>query len=504
MSTAPLRPEATPPAPTVPFRWHRSMVDVVLGPPDLGPASGGARTFVGVSTDTRTLREGELWVALGGARFDGNDFAGSALEKGAGGLVLRHDPAGSPSGAPPGLPVEEGASFPIPVWLVEDPLVALGRLARARRDALGVPVFAITGSTGKTTTKEYLRAALEARGPVHATRANENNRVGVPRTLLATPPGVRAVVLELGTSEPGEIAALVRIADPDVAVLTTVDATHLEGLGSLEGVMEEKLDLVRGLRPGVPVIVGSDPAELAPRVRALRPGSPVVVAGLQEGARWRGTVTSLDARGRPTLEVASPDDGTAEVTLSIPGRAPAVNAVLALAAAQAVGLPLRETAPRLSAVEPEGMRGRVRTLAGIQVLEDCYNANPRSTRAALDLVSELPAGGRRGAVLGSMLELGTSSREHHARVLEHARALRPPLDLLVLVGEFARAAGQLEPGSKASGGPVEVRVETVAEAAGVVDEWLREGDLLLLKGSRGMQLEGIVTHLQATRAREAN
>ncbi|TVP77869.1 MAG: hypothetical protein EA352_02925 [Gemmatimonadales bacterium] len=514
MNPAPRSPESTPPAPTGPFRWHRSTVDVVLGPSEPATGTGVPRGFTGISTDTRTLRDGELWIALSGPRFDGNEYARRAVELGAGGLVLRRDPE-SPNGMPPVL---RDASVSVPVWLVDDPLASLGRLARARRDALGVPVVAITGSTGKTTTKGYLRAALEAWGPIHATRANENNRVGVPHTLLATPTGVHAVVLELGTSEPGEIRALTRMVDPDLAVLTTVDPTHLEGLGSLEGVMEEKLDLIRGLRPGVPVVVGADPAELAGRVRALRPDSPVTVAGMagmagsaepagtgdatgdphREGmVHWEGTVTEMDDRGRPTLQVRGPDteSGTEPVHVELPlvGRAASVNAVLALAAARTLGLEPVQTAHRLAGVPVEGMRGRVRTVGGITLVEDCYNANPRSTRAALDLLAELPAPGRRIAVLGSMLELGEASGEHHARVLEHARSLRPAPDLLVLVGEFVGAARGSEPGPE---GPRELHAGSAAGAAALLAGELEAGDVLLLKGSRGVRLEEVSRWLE--------
>lgn len=450
------------------FTWTDAAVREALDLPLTGPADGGdGAIYREVSTDTRTLGTDDLFVALVGENFDGHDFLDAAAEAGATGAVVSRDvtpPAG------------------MTLYPVEDTLVALGRLARFRRRALDAPVVGLTGSSGKTTTKEFLRAALGAGFRVHATRGNLNNRIGVPLTLLATPADAQVVVVEMGTSEPGEIAALAGIVEPELALLITVGESHLEKLGSLEGVVREKLDVFSTLPPEGRALVGDTPAFLVDRVRES--GRPVAVAGLSEVAddRYRPGHLEVDAGGRYRFRWHGHP-----VSLQVPGRHMAYNAVLALAVADLVGVDPGAAAEAVSAVTPGGMRGEVREFGPLTVLVDCYNANPQSTRAALDTLAARTGEGPRTAFLGTMLELGEREAELHDRVLEYALSLG--LDRVVATGRFARALPEVDTA-------VLVREEDPEAAYEVLRPGLAAGGTLLLKASRGVRLEGLLPRLE--------
>lgn len=423
--------------------------------------------FEGVSTDSRSVRAGDLYVALVGERFDGHDFVADALAGGARGAVVSGPVAGEPSA---------------PLYPVEDTLLALGALAAYRRARLEVPVVGITGSAGKTTTKDLLRGALATSLEVHATRGNLNNRIGMPLTLLATPPDAQVVVLEMGTNEPGEIAALARIARPDVGVVITVGEAHLERLGSVQGVLDEKLDLLRNLAPEGRAVVGDEPSVLATAARETCPH--VWVAGWSEraDAHLRPEQVEVDAWGGHRFRWHGHT-----VTLGVPGRHAVVNALLALAVAQLLDVPAKAAAQGISGVEPGGMRGEVRRVGDLTLLVDCYNANPPSVRAALELLHG-HAGQRKVAVLGSMLELGEASERLHAEVLRHALALG--VDTVVATGAFASAAQSVGDG----------RVLAFAEwkdAYAPLRDLLEGDEVVLLKASRGVALEGMLPLLEA-------
>ncbi|GMV08049.1 MAG: UDP-N-acetylmuramoyl-tripeptide--D-alanyl-D-alanine ligase [Gemmatimonadota bacterium] len=423
--------------------------------------------FEGVSTDSRSVRAGDLYVALVGERFDGHDFVADALAGGARGAVVSGPVAGEPSA---------------PLYPVEDTLLALGALAAYRRARLEVPVVGITGSAGKTTTKDLVRGALATSLEVHATRGNLNNRIGMPLTLLATPLDAQVVVLEMGTNEPGEIAALARIARPDVGVVITVGEAHLEKLGSVQGVLDEKLDLLRNLAPEGRAVVGDEPSFLATAARETCPH--VWVAGWSEraDAHLRPEQVEVDAWGGHRFRWHGHT-----VTLGVPGRHAVVNALLALAVAQLLDVPAKAAAQGISAVEPGGMRGEVRRVGDLTLLVDCYNANPPSVRAALELLHG-HAGQRKVAVLGSMLELGEASERLHAEVLRHALALG--VDTVVATGAFASAAQGVGDG----------RVLAFAEwkdAYAPLRDLLEGDEVVLLKASRGVALEGMLPLLEA-------
>ena len=425
-------------------------------------------TFTGVSTDSRSVGEGDLYVALVGDRFDGHDFVGEALSKGAAGAVVQRPSAGDPG---------------VRIYRVADTLVALGALAAHRRRAVTAPVVAITGSSGKTTTKDFTAAALGAELRVHATRGNLNNRIGMPLTLLATPDEVEAVVLELGTNEPGEIRALAQIARPDIAVITTVGESHLEKLGSLEGVLDEKLDLLRNIAEGGRCVVGDEPPALAERARAI--ASSVRVAGWSDRADedLRPRDAEPDVFGRYAFDWKG-----VKVVAPMAGRHAVSNALVALAVAELVGVAPSSAARGLASAETGSMRGEVRRVGKLTLIVDCYNANPQSVRASIDVLEHQGREAERVAVLGTMLELGASSEELHRSVL--ADVLERDLDLVVATGGFAEAAAALETGD---------RVVTAPDWSAAYPELrarLRGDEVVLLKASRGVALEGIIPLLE--------
>lgn len=455
------------------FTWTDAEVRRALGL--AAGRSGPLADFTGVRTDSRKVKPGDLFVALVGESFDGHDFVAVAVAGGATGAVVSR-PAGQ------GKPRPGGVTY----YEVEDTLVALGRLAAHRRAALTVPVVGITGSVGKTSTKDFTRGALGAQLTVHATTGNLNNRIGLPMTLLTTPAEAEVVVLEMGTSEPGEIRALAEIARPTHGILTTVAESHLERLGSVEGVLEEKLDLVRGIAAGGTAVVGDTPAMLPERARALRPGTRVAGWTERADADLRPVDVRVDASGKHGFEWRGE-----RVALAVPGRHLVTNAILALAVAELLGVDPARAAAGVSAVQPGWMRGETTRVGGLTLLLDCYNANPASTRAALDLLELQASAPRRVAVLGSMLELGPGSDHLHAEVL--AYALTRGVDVVVATGLFASAAERI---AAVRGGPRLVAAETLAEAYPLLKAELRGEEVVLLKGSRGVALESLVPRLR--------
>ena len=451
------------------YVWTDGRVCAALG---LSPADDAQeRSFTRVSTDSRSVEPGELFVALTGEHFDGHDYVADALDKGALGAVVSRPVADVTPGA---------------LYEVEDTLVALGQLASHRRADLNGPVIGITGSSGKTGTKELTRGALAGSFRVHATPGNLNNRVGLPMTLLAAPDEAEVVVLEMGTNEPGEIGVLTAIAEPQIGVITTVSETHLEKLGSLEGVLAEKLALLEGLSDGAHAIVGDEPPSLREAAVGLRPGCRVAGWSDRADPDLQPERSEMDARGRWDFHWKGHP-----VSLKTPGKHAVQNALLALAVSEMLDVPPGEAAEGVSDVLPQGMRGEVRQLGALTLILDCYNANPQSTRAALDLLSDLPAGGR-VLFLGTMLELGDCSAELHDQVLRYVCAGR--IEHVVATGEFA-AAARSAPEVEAWPGLV---VHDEPEAAySALRPKLSGDETVLLKASRGVALERLVPQMEA-------
>ena len=445
------------------FRWSDASVRRALGL----PGGDATRLYEGISTDTRTLGPGDVFVALRGNRFDGHAFVAEAVAERCG-AVVSHRELGDCS---------------VPVYRVPDTLTALGDLALHRRERSSVPVVGITGSSGKTTVKDMTVRALSRSYDVHGTRANENNRVGVPLTILAMPELTTALVLEMGTSEPGEIAELARIARPTVGVVTTVSETHIERLRDLPGVLAEKLDLIRALGPAGTPIVGDEPAVLVGEARALRPD--VVVCGRSERAHpahrptallgWEDGTYSFRWRGHPAR-------------LRIPGAHSVDNALLALAVAHVLRVPQHEATAAVEAVFPGALRGEVREVGGLTLVVDCYNASAAGVLAAVTTLPMIGDEGRRVVVLGTMLELGERSAEIHRETL--AAVLELDLDLYVLAGAFARAAR----------GFADDRIQVAEELAELerrLPRMVGPGDKVLLKASRAVRLERVIPALES-------
>jgi UDP-N-acetylmuramoyl-tripeptide--D-alanyl-D-alanine ligase len=430
--------------------------------------------FAGVSIDTRTLAAGELFLAIRGPRHDGHDFLGEAAARGAAAAVVHRD-----APAPPGLALVR----------VADTTRALGDLGRHVRRLSAIPVVGVTGSVGKTTTKDMAAHLLAARGAVLKTEGNLNNQYGLPLTLLRLRPEHTAAVLELGMSAPGEIRDLSRLAEPDVAVLTRVAPVHLEFFPSVDAIAEAKAEILEGLRPGgTAVLNGDDPRVVRIgehfRGRVLWFGRDRRFDVSAEG--WRGTLFSQ----RFSLRVAG---RTVEVALPLPGPHFVVSFLAAAAAAHALGVSPEAMAGAAASLVPARHRGEVRRLGqGVTLLDDCYNSSPEALEAAVVALTLAPAG-RKVAILGDMLELGPTGPALHR---ERGRALAGRVNVVAGVGPLAKEilAGAREAGLAA--GALHAFADAAAAAAAVGD-LVREGDAVLVKGSRGVRLETVVDALVA-------
>jgi UDP-N-acetylmuramoyl-tripeptide--D-alanyl-D-alanine ligase len=420
----------------------------------------GSATFGRVWTDTRTIEPGDLFVALIGERFDAHDFLGDAVSRGAAGVVVSRTTAAKDLG--------------VPVFEVEDTLIALGALATFRRRAWNNPVVGVVGTNGKTSTKELIKAALGSALEVHATTGNLNNLIGVPLTLLATPDVADVAVVEMGTNQPGEVARLREIVKPNIVVVTSVAEEHLEGLGDLAGVLREELSAAQGVP--VAIVPASQPEVLeAALVRAER----VVAAGLASGD-VRATSWDIEPDGRGRLSV----DGV-EMTVPLRGVHNLRNSMLALAVAGELGISMADAGRGIAAMPVPPMRVSWERYGSATVINDAYNANPGSARAAIELLAHTGVGRQRVAVLGTMLELGPTTPALHDDVARDA--LVAGIELVAAVGEFALALGRIAPGD-----PRVITADDVESLWTKLSPRLAPDAVILLKGSRGMRLERLV------------
>jgi len=430
--------------------------------------------FSGVSTDSRTVRPGELFIALRGERYDGHAFAAEALRRGAAAALVSQ-------------PVEDGTGCLI---RVPDTLTALGRIAGAHRARFALSLIAVTGSTGKTTTKEMAAAILEGRGRVLKTQENFNNEIGVPMALLGLDAETDFAVIELAMRGPGQIAYLAEIAKPTVGVITNIGPSHLELLGSLEAVAAAKGELLEALPPDGTAVINADDAH-ADLLRA-RSAARVMTFGVEQPADVRALDIERSDRAAARFRLVTPA-GEAEVALGLPGRGNVYNALAAAAAALAAlpDVSPEEVARGLGAVSPARHRLElVEAQGGVTVLDDCYNASPASVAMALEVLEALP-GNRKFAALGDMRELGPAAEELHREIGEQAAQMG--LERLVAVGELGRAIAE---GARAALPQDRVAWEADAEgAAEHLQPLLGRGDVLLVKGSRAMGMEAIVRRL---------
>lgn len=445
-------------------RFTAGEVGRLLGQP--GPDS--AEPFTSVSTDTRHLEPGALFVALRGDQFDGADFLERAARLGARGAVVpaeRQD-----------LPVTGLTLFPVP-----DTTEALGALARHYRRRCGARVLAVTGSSGKTTVKEMLALAVGSEKAVHATSGNLNNQVGVPLSILSASESSEVWVLELGASEPGEIARLTAIAEPDDAVITTVGPAHLEGFGDISGVLDEKLALLRGASRAGTAVVGEIPTMLPAAARLERPD--VVVAGLGD-----------DCDFRPENWSSGPTEvrfrhGNTDYSVPAGGEHHLRDALISLAAALGAGVSAAGAAVGLAQYRPVGMRSSVRQVGDLTVVADCYNANPESFAAAAKYCAASFPGRRLVAVAGTMLELGAAEAEAHRSVA--AILASAGFDLVLAVGAFGPAFQDPDPTWLTE----VVSAPDAQSAAEMIGDLLAGDEVVLVKASRGVRLEQVVHRL---------
>ena len=429
---------------------------LVAGAPERG---GPERVLI----DSRAVGQGDLFVGLRGASADGGEFAAGALEQGAWGVLVGPSYRDAALAAVEGA-VGDSACASAVVIVAADPQRALQLVAREWRRALGVPVVGVTGSTGKTSTKDILAALIGA----HASRENFNNQIGLPLSILEASRGQRALVLEMAMRGEGEIAELAEIAEPDVGVIVNVGPVHLELLGTVERVAAAKAELIRDLRPGAACVVPASEPLLDAHLRddldtwTFGPAGQVMLLAYDRGR------AEVEARGEA-------------IELDLPYSEPhnLLNTLAGVAAARALGVPVGGPVD----VRFSSLRGEVVELpGGVVVVNDCYNANPMSMRAALDHLADSPAE-RRIAVLGTMAELGEGSAGYHHAIGEHAAARG--IDMLVPVG--AEALGYLE------GFDGEVHpVAGPEEAGALLEELARPGDRVLVKGSRSAGLERVL------------
>lgn len=435
------------------------------------------RAFEGVSIDSRTMAPGALFIALRGERFDGHAFIAQALERGAAGLMVAEAPAASGQAA---------------VIVAPDTLAGLQRLGRYVRRESGARVIAITGSAGKTTTKEITADLLAARFRVFRNQGNLNNHVGLPLSLIELQHGPEMAVVELGMNHAGEIRTLVGIAEPDVRVWTNVGDAHIGFFGSREAIAEAKAEILENAGPRTMVVANAD--------------DPLVMAhvGRYAGRRLTfGESATADVRAFNVVDLgidgAAADvdtpAGRVHLIVPLPGRAQLQNVLAAVAVAIELGVPRAAIKERVAAVKPIARRGAVTALAqGARLIDDSYNASPSATGAMLAALAASRTSGRRIAVLGEMLELGENARALHEACGRAASAAG--VDVLVVVG--GRDADGLAEGAAAAGlDRARIhRFATSTEAALVVPSLIAPGDLVLVKGSRGTRTDLIADRLK--------
>jgi UDP-N-acetylmuramoyl-tripeptide--D-alanyl-D-alanine ligase len=417
-----------------------------------------------VSTDSRTIKPGDLFVALCGEHFDAHNFLEQVAKAGAAGALVSRDP-------PPGLP----QTFAI--LRAADTLVAYQNLAANYRKTLPLKVLGITGSNGKTSTKDFAASILGRSFRVTKTEGNFNNYVGLPRTILEANRDHQFAVWELGMNHPGEIAALASIASPDAGIITNIGIAHIEFMGSREAIAQEKGALAEAIDPGGFVVLNADDdfsGLIANRTRAR-----VIFAGIEEGA-IRAIEVQQTAAGCEFTIVESAHRCRAQ--LPVPGLHMVQNAILAVAAGRAFGVSLEECAAGLVSAPLAKARLQIREIHGVQFIDDSYNANPDSMKAALRTLMELDADGKRIAVLGRMLELGEESERGHREVGEAAATLG--IDHLISIGNDTIALAAEQAGLENS-----AIAQDASDAAEMLNEIVGPGDLVLIKGSRSSRTE---------------
>ena len=441
----------------------------------LGNATGV--TISNINKDTRTIRPGDLYIGLRGENFDGNAFASQAIEKGAAAVLLD-----SPEEA-------QKLSGSAPVLLAENSLTALTNLAAAWRAKLDLKVLGITGSSGKTSTKEFAAAVLGSKFKVVKTQGNLNNHIGVPLSILAASLSDKAAVWEVGMNHPGEIAPLAALIKPDCAIITNIGTAHIEYMKTRDAIALEKGMLAEAVPADGSVILSADDDKtdsIAARCRGK-----VIRTGLKNGNLTAMEITPTSTGTTFTVVLHSPDQTlTATTSIPVQGLHMVQNALMAIAAGLELGVPLESAVKGLARTELAGGRLEKRVHKGVTFFDDTYNANPDSMEAALSTLRFTPCMGRRIAVLGKMGELGDYAAEGYSRV---GCAAVKYADVLVTVGSEAR---HISATARELGFSRIHEVEDTSAAARILDQLARPGDLVLVKGSRSAQMETLFQKLQ--------
>lgn len=430
-----------------------------------GKLLGGSVTVTGVSTDTRTIAPGMLFVAIRGESFDGNDYVGAAAEKGAAAAISDRS-----SGAD---------GYSIPVILVEDSRAAQLALARYHRERFPLKLVGVTGSVGKTSTKDMVYAVLSAKFTTLKTEGNFNNDIGLPRTLFRLNESYGAAVIEMGMSGLGEISVLSKAAAPDICIITNIGWCHIENLKTRENILKAKLEILDGASAEAPLILNGDDEFLK---TVDIPGRKIVRYGRGDNCDVRAEDIIQTADGQEFTLVYGGKRYIAK--LPVVGEHHVMNALAAFAAGIEAGMTAEEIIPAFLRYEASGMRQRIEKRGDITVILDCYNASPTSMESSLSVLGGMECSGRKCAVLGDMLELGEMSAQLHAGVAEY---ITKNADCAFLYGaEMANCREALE----RSGFEVHHSTDKAALTAELLS-WLRPGDIALFKGSRGMRMEEI-------------
>ena len=431
-------------------------------------APGTVAKFAGVATDTRSLAAGSLFVALSGERFDGHDFIEAAVRQGAAGIVASREPAGVPPA--------------VAVFRVSDTRQAYQDLARFHRCRFQMPVIAVTGSNGKTSTKDMIAAVLSTQRNILKTEANFNNEIGLSQTLLKIGPEHEAVVVEMGMRGLGEIAGLAATARPTVGVVTNVGETHLERLGSVENIAAAKAELVQALpMEGIAILNGDDVHVLAMRQKT---NARVMTYGTGPDLDVQAINLQYSAQG--VIFDCRTKQATVAISLPVPGIHNVYNALAAITVALELGVGLEAAARGLATFEPGKMRLNIRKYGDITVIDDTYNASPLSMAAAIDVLATV-AKGRKLAAIGDMLELGAAAPAAHEKVGRQLAAAG--VEAVLALGEMARVAAEA---ARDHGVAMVVACPDHPTAIQLLRKTLLPGDTLLLKGSRGMTMEKLL------------
>ena len=425
----------------------------------------------GVSSDTRKIAPGSIFVALRGERFDGHDFLGQAQEKGVAFAVVED---------------VENAPENLVCYHALDSLMALGDMATFHRNRFDIPVIGVTGSYGKTTTRAFIAAALSPLGNILASRENFNNEIGVPQTLFGLDESHKAAVVEMGMRGEGQIEYLADIARPTIGVITNIGPQHIEMLGDLENIARAKAELIENLAPDGLAILPAEGeySELLQEI-AREKGCRVVTFGTSDKSDFRVSSTRTLDDGHVEVQLVTRHSSPVTFVLPLPGAHNATNAAAALAVAHELGVDLEKAARAMERVEVPGARMRVLRAGEITILDDCYNAGPDSMRAALETLRDLQTEKRRVAVLGAMKELGDFSEEEHQKLGLLASTI---CEVVLYVGEETRAAFEATTVEK-------LWCVDADEAANRVLDIVQKGDVVLVKGSRSVGLELVVNAL---------